>query len=99
MQQGKCEEVVLKARLSEKEKKGKWYIRNAATFKVFIVVLILDGNSVHVAHILRIAGSIKCLKQIKSRDCYLRAIFEVSFNISTMVYIHIQLLRAHQQVP
>ena len=34
VQQGKCEEVVLKARLSEKEKKGKWYIRNAATFKV-----------------------------------------------------------------
>ena len=53
MQQGKCEEVVLKARLSEKEKKGKWYIRNAATFKVFIVLLILDGNSVHVAHIWR----------------------------------------------
>ena len=34
VQQGKCEEVVLRARLSEKEKKGKWYIRNAATFKV-----------------------------------------------------------------
>ena len=34
VQQGKCEEVVIKARLSEKEKKGKWYIRNAATFKV-----------------------------------------------------------------
>jgi hypothetical protein len=33
VQQGKCEEVVIRARLSEKEKKGKWYIRNAATFK------------------------------------------------------------------
>jgi len=32
-QQGKCEEIVIKARLSEKEKKGKWYLRNAATFK------------------------------------------------------------------
>ena len=35
MQQGKCEEVIIRARLSEKEKKGKWYIRNAATFKVY----------------------------------------------------------------
>jgi hypothetical protein len=34
VQQGKCEEVIIRARLSEKEKKGKWYIRNAATFKV-----------------------------------------------------------------
>jgi len=34
VQQGKCEEVIIKARLSEKEKKGKWYIRNATTFKV-----------------------------------------------------------------
>ncbi len=46
MQQGKCEEVVIRARLSEKEKKGKWYIRNAATFKVSIIwqnfLLILD---------------------------------------------------------
>ncbi|XP_023324296.1 twitchin isoform X2 [Eurytemora carolleeae] len=33
VQQGKCEEVIIKARLSEKEKKGKWYIRNATTFK------------------------------------------------------------------
>jgi hypothetical protein len=37
VQQGKCEEVVIRARLSEKEKKGKWYIRNAATFKVSIL--------------------------------------------------------------
>jgi hypothetical protein len=37
VQQGKCEEVVIRARLSEKEKKGKWYIRNAATFKVSII--------------------------------------------------------------
>lgn len=33
VQQGKCEEVIIRARLSEKEKKGKWYLRNAATFK------------------------------------------------------------------
>ena len=32
-QQGKTEQLVLVARLSEKEKKGKWYLRNAATFK------------------------------------------------------------------
>ncbi len=28
VQQGKCDQVVFTARLSEKEKKGKWYIRN-----------------------------------------------------------------------
>jgi len=33
VQQGKCEEVIIKARLSEKEKKGKWYLRNPTTFK------------------------------------------------------------------
>jgi len=32
-QQGKTEEIVLTAKISEKEKKGKWYLRNAATFK------------------------------------------------------------------
>ena len=32
-QQGKTELITLTCRLSEKEKKGKWYLRNAATFK------------------------------------------------------------------
>ena len=32
-QQGKTELITLSCRLSEKEKKGKWYLRNAATFK------------------------------------------------------------------
>ena len=32
-QQGKTEEIVLSAKMTEKEKKGKWYLRNAATFK------------------------------------------------------------------
>ena len=32
-QQGKTELISLSCRLSEKEKKGKWYLRNNATFK------------------------------------------------------------------
>jgi len=32
-QQDKCELVTISCKLSEKNKKGKWYLRNAATFK------------------------------------------------------------------
>ena len=32
-QQEKCELVTISCKLSEKGKKGKWYLRNAATFK------------------------------------------------------------------
>ena len=34
VQQGKCKEVQFTAQISEKDKKGKWYLRNAATLKV-----------------------------------------------------------------
>lgn len=33
VQQGKCDQVVFTARLNEKEKKGKWYLRNQASYK------------------------------------------------------------------
>jgi hypothetical protein len=37
VQQNKCCEVQFTAKITEKDKKGKWYLRNAATLKVFII--------------------------------------------------------------